>query len=111
MVSDVVRVLVPAGAAFTIGIACTPILTHYLYRYKAWKKNSGKIAYDGSVASEFNRLHTKHEDRAPRMGGIVVWGSVLLTTAVLALLALLTENPLFERSEEHTSELQSQFHL
>jgi len=97
MVSDVVRVLVPAGAAFAIGIACTPILTHYLYRYKAWKKNSGKIAYDGSVASEFNRLHTKHEVRAPRMGGIVVWGSVLLTTAVLALLALLTENPLFEQ--------------
>ncbi len=94
MPSDVVRVLVPAAVTFAIGVALTPLLTHYLYAFKTWKKNGGKMAYDGSVAEEFNRLHLKHEVRAPRMGGIVVWGSVLLTISLLALTASLLSNPL-----------------
>jgi phospho-N-acetylmuramoyl-pentapeptide-transferase len=78
--SDIIRVLVPAAASFAIGMLLTPFITHYLYKYKAWKKSGGKIAYDGRAAEEFNRLHVDNEVRAPRMGGIVVWGSVLLTT-------------------------------
>jgi len=85
--SEIVRVLVPAAAAFAVGIAITPILTHYLYAYKAWKKTPGKVALDGSTASEFNRLHEQHEVRAPRMGGIVVWASVLITIVGIALVA------------------------
>ncbi len=87
MLSDIVRVLVPAAASFIIGIVLTPLLTHYLYKYKAWKKSAGKIAYDGRVAEEFNRLHIGNEVRAPRMGGIVVWASVLFTTLGIAALA------------------------
>ncbi|MEK7106920.1 MAG: hypothetical protein AAB899_01915, partial [Patescibacteria group bacterium] len=87
MISDLVRVLVPAAMAFVIGILATPILTHYLYKYKAWKKQPGKIAFDGTQASEFYRLHEHNEVRAPRMGGIVVWGSVLLTILGIAVVA------------------------
>ncbi len=79
MLSSIVRILVPATVAFLVGMAATPLLTHYLYKYKAWKKQPGKQALDGGVAHEFNRLHTENEVRAPRMGGIVVWGSVVLT--------------------------------
>ena len=81
------RVLVPAALSFVIGMVLTPILTHYLYKYKAWKKKPGKMALDGSSAAEFNRLHEHHEVRAPRMGGIVVWGSSIITTLGLALIA------------------------
>lgn len=87
--SDLLRVLVPAAATFAIGIALTPLLTHYLYKFKAWKKRPGKIAYDGQAAQEFNRLHTQSEVRAPRMGGIVVWGSVLVSIAGIAALSRL----------------------
>lgn len=87
MLYDVIRVIFPAAGAFLVGIAITPALTHYLYKYRAWKKTPGKIAYDGTHASEFNRLHVKNEVRAPRMGGIVVWGSVLLTIFGIAFLA------------------------
>ncbi len=87
MLSDIVRILLPAGAAFLIGMGITPILTHYLYAYKAWKKTPGKVALDGSQASEFNRLHEVHEVRAPRMGGIVIWGSVLITIVGIAIIA------------------------
>ena len=87
MPPDIIKVLVPALVSFVIGIGITPIVTHFLYTYKAWKKNPGKIALDGSVASEFNSLHKGNEVRAPRMGGIVVWGSVLLSTFFISLLA------------------------
>lgn len=85
--ADLIRVIVPAFLSFALGIALTPLLTHYLYAYKAWKKTPGKRALDGSAAAEFNRLHETNESRAPRMGGIVVWGSALLTIILISLLA------------------------
>lgn len=87
VVSDVIRVLVPAAFSFIIGMTFAPLLTHYLYKYKAWKKRAGKTSYDGTVAEEFNRLHVENEVRAPRMGGILVWGSVLFTIFGISLLA------------------------
>lgn len=87
ILTDTIKVIAPAAAAFMVGIAITPILTYYLYRYKAWKKRAGKIALNGEAATEFNRLHQTNEVRAPRMGGIVVWASVALTMIFITLLA------------------------
>jgi phospho-N-acetylmuramoyl-pentapeptide-transferase len=89
MLYDTVRILVPAAVSFIIGIVLTPPLSHYLYKYKAWKKVAGKRGLDGNAAEEFNRLHSETEVRAPRMGGIVVWASVLLTVLLIACLAYL----------------------
>ncbi|PIR82252.1 hypothetical protein COU20_03795 [Candidatus Kaiserbacteria bacterium CG10_big_fil_rev_8_21_14_0_10_59_10] len=89
MLPDVVRVLVPATAAFMVGIAITPIVTHYLYKYKTWKKTAGKNALDGTAAEEFNRLHNGNELRAPRMGGIVIWASVAMVSVGIALASTL----------------------
>ncbi len=86
---DLIRILVPASIAFLVGMMLTPVLAHYLYHFKAWKKRSGKEALDGSVAHEFNRLHEEHEVRAPRMGGIIVWGAAALTIFGTALIARL----------------------
>lgn len=94
MLSSIVRILVPAGIAFFIGIASTPMLTHYLYKYKAWKKRPGKLALDGNAAHEFNRLHNLNEVRVPRMGGIVVWGSVVLTILGIAIIAAIYPSPM-----------------
>jgi len=89
MIVDVVKIILPAATAFGIGILITPILTHYLYKYKAWKRNPGKMSLDGTEASEFNRLHEKEEGNVPRMGGIVIWGSALITIVGITLLAKL----------------------
>ncbi len=87
MLSPIVQVLIPTVVSFILGILITPILTHYLYKYRAWKKQPGKYALDGTLAEGFNTLHREHEIRAPRFGGIVVWGSVALTTLGLSALA------------------------
>jgi phospho-N-acetylmuramoyl-pentapeptide-transferase len=83
--TDILKVFVPTALAFVVGISITPLLTHYLYRWQAWKRTPGKMALDGNVAHEFNKLHQEREGKTPRMGGILIWASVLLTTALLAL--------------------------
>ncbi len=87
MTLEIMRIFVPATLAFLIGVLITPLLTHYLYKYKMWKPKGGKIAMDGTAALEFNRLHEHKEVGTPRFGGVVVWVSVLLTADLLALLA------------------------
>jgi phospho-N-acetylmuramoyl-pentapeptide-transferase len=93
----IVRILVPSALAFSIGIALTPIVLHYLYHFKVWKKKGGKHTLDGEVAHEFNRLHEHNETRVPRMGGIVVWGSVILTALGISALALILQDPWITR--------------
>jgi len=92
MTNTIVSVLTPALLAFVIGILITPILTHFLYKYKVWKKTGGKTAIGGHAATEFNRLKGEEETNTPRMGGIVVWASVILTLGGTTLLALLFPN-------------------
>jgi phospho-N-acetylmuramoyl-pentapeptide-transferase len=91
----IAEILVPGAIAFVLGMLGTPVLTHYLYKHKAWKKRAGKRSLDGSTASEFNRLHSGNEVRAPRMGGIVVWASVVVTIFGTALLAHLIPSNFF----------------
>ena len=79
----IIKILLPATTAFIIGILITPVLTHYLYEYKVWKKTGGKMALNGKEAIEFNRLKGEGETKTPRMGGIIIWGSVLLTVIIL----------------------------
>lgn len=70
---DIVKVFLPAVGAFIAGVLMTPVLTNYLYKYKCWKKKSGKVAISGEEAKVFNELHKDREVNTPRMGGIIIW--------------------------------------
>lgn len=76
---DVAKVFVPSAIAFFIGVAITPLLTHYLYKHKMWKKKAGKKAIGGGGTPIFDRLHKNKEVGTPKMGGIIIWASVLLS--------------------------------
>ncbi len=96
MIIDFVKIILPAVLVFGTGILLTPILTHYLYHYKAWKKKSGKNAPDGKAAEIFNELHKEKEVGTPRMGGIVIWASATIVIFFLWILAVLfPENEIF----------------
>ncbi len=90
--TDIIKVIVPAIIAFLTGIALTPTLSHYLYKYKAWKKKSVPVATDGRAATISQKLHNDEERKTPRMGGVVVWGSVLLVTFFFWLWAGVTKS-------------------
>lgn len=97
VVIDIVKVIVPAALAFFVGIAITPIITHYLYKFKAWQKEGGKIALDGKVAVEFTKLRGEVDIKTPRMGGIVIWGSVLITVFLIWILGVFSESDTFSK--------------
>ena len=84
MVVDLIKVISPTAIAFFVGMVITPVVSHYLYKYKCWKKTSGKKAgYAGGDTPLFNELHKNKEVGTPRMGGIVIWASVFITVAGL----------------------------
>ena len=101
MEDAVLKIFIPTAIAFIIGLLITPLITHYLYKYKVWKKQAGKTALDGNTAVEFEKLRNSGETRAgtetrtPRMGGIVIWGSVILTVEVLFLLKFFFPESIF----------------
>ncbi len=80
MDTTLLTTLAPALATFIVGILITPLITHYLYHFKVWKKQGGKQALGGHDATEFNRLKGADETKTPRMGGLVIWGSVAIVT-------------------------------
>jgi phospho-N-acetylmuramoyl-pentapeptide-transferase len=69
---EIIRLLVTTVASFLLALFFTPLLTKFLERY-------GLVKY---VHKEnvpiFTKLHKKKEG-TPTMGGILVWGTVLLT--------------------------------
>jgi phospho-N-acetylmuramoyl-pentapeptide-transferase len=83
------RVLVPFVFSFALGILCAPVLTHYLYKHRAWKKKGGKGKGIGDESGTplFDSLHQVREVSTPRMGGILVWGTTLVTALIFSLLA------------------------
>jgi phospho-N-acetylmuramoyl-pentapeptide-transferase len=92
LILDVIKIIVPAAIAFTVGIAITPFVAGSLYKHRMWKKVSVSHAMDGQSASITSRLHNDEERKTPRMGGIVVWGSVSITIIILWLLSLIFPN-------------------
>lgn len=92
VVLNAVKVLVPSAIAFAVGILGTPILTHYLYKYKMWKKQSVQKTLDGRPATISQKLHNDEGKKTPRMGGIVIWGSVLLTISLIWIIARIFPN-------------------
>lgn len=78
---DILKIFIPWTVAFVVGIAITPLLTHYLYKYKMWKKKPGNAGGlgDNNGTPIFNKLHKEKDTGTPRLGGIVIWGSVLIT--------------------------------
>jgi len=96
MEDAILKIFIPTAIAFIVGIAITPLVTHYLFKYKVWKKKGGKTALGGEVATEFSKLRPDEiETRTPRMGGIVIWGSVVLTVEILFILKILFPETIF----------------
>jgi phospho-N-acetylmuramoyl-pentapeptide-transferase len=69
---QIAKILILSTLAFIFAILWTPLLTHYLYKYKLGKsiRNSGKTPI-------FSKLHA-HKAGTPTMGGILIWLTLLI---------------------------------
>lgn len=89
MYINVLKVFTPAALAFFIGLFLAPILTDFLYRHKCWKKKADKVDPLGGDTPIFNQLDKERAVGTPRMGGVLIWVSVLCTIGVIYALTLL----------------------
>jgi phospho-N-acetylmuramoyl-pentapeptide-transferase len=97
MTLSVLKIIAPAITSFVIGIALTPLVTHYLYKHRAWKKKAGKgVGYGGGTTPVFDALHETKDTGTPRMGGIVIWASVLATTVVFFVAGYFTDSSIID---------------
>ncbi|MFH0818706.1 MAG: phospho-N-acetylmuramoyl-pentapeptide-transferase [Patescibacteria group bacterium] len=73
---EIIRILFLFAISFVVAICLTPLLTHFLYKYKLGKniRSNGKTPI-------YTKLHEKKAG-TPTMGGIIIW----LTTLILAIL-------------------------
>lgn len=82
---DLIKIFLPTTVAFFLGIFLTPIATHYFYKYKMWKKYSRSTI---TTTSDFSKIHNeKDELKTPRVGGVIIWLSVLATVLIFYFLS------------------------
>ncbi|MBI4122453.1 MAG: phospho-N-acetylmuramoyl-pentapeptide-transferase [Parcubacteria group bacterium] len=71
-----IKIFILATLSFVVAFVLTPLLTHFLYKYKL-----GKPIRAVSSAPIFARLHSAKAG-TPTMGGILVWVTVLAVALV-----------------------------
>jgi phospho-N-acetylmuramoyl-pentapeptide-transferase len=78
----IIKILFFLVSVFIFAVMAAPALTHFLYKYKLGKKirNSGETPI-------FTELHA-HKAGTPTMGGVLIWGSVLVFILVFYFLDL-----------------------
>lgn len=86
----IIKILFFSTLAFVFAILVAPLLTNFLYKYKLGKKirNSGETPV-------FTSLHA-HKEGTPTMGGILIWGTVLVLVLVFSLLNNLFPDTIFK---------------
>lgn len=86
----VVKILFFSALAFIFTIIVAPILTHYLYKYKL-----GKKIRNGGATPIFTELHA-HKEGTPTMGGVLIWGTVLVFILGFSALSSLFPGNIFQ---------------
>ena len=93
---DVLKIVIPSVITFFIGISITPFFTDFFYKHKMWKKSPRKDS--GMTTEEFSKIHnTRGELSTPRIGGVIIWVSVLLTVFLIYLLSVIFPSDLTEK--------------
>ncbi len=79
----VTRVLGMAILTFIVAFSLTPVLTHYLYKYRF-----GKSIRNTGATPIYSKLHARKAG-TPVGGGIIVWGSVTLLAGLFWVMSVL----------------------
>ncbi len=97
MALNILKIFGMAAVSFFVGIALTPLLTHFLYKYKLWRKEVRMVAPDGKPTPIYAELHKEGETKVPRMGGILIWTIPLCLIFLTWFLSVLFPIPFFQK--------------
>ena len=96
MLLNLVKIFLPTVVAFLIGFFVTPFMTHFFYKYKMWKKYSRNEAVNNVL--EFQKIHNQEEElRTTRVGGVIIWVSIFLSTLIFYLISVLFPSIITEK--------------
>ncbi|MBD3248311.1 phospho-N-acetylmuramoyl-pentapeptide-transferase [Candidatus Falkowbacteria bacterium] len=86
---QIIRILFLSFLSFAAAFLATPILTHFLYKYKLGKsiRSSGKTPI-------FSKLHA-HKQGTPTMGGVLIWLTLLIFIFLFYYLSLFIKDGFF----------------
>jgi len=84
---NVIKIFNLGALGFAVAFLLTPVLTHFLYKYRLWRKDVRTKSIDGKELVYFKKFHSEREVHVPRFGGLLIWVSVLLIAVVLYLLS------------------------
>jgi len=89
---SVIKIFSLAAITSLVAYFWSPLLTNFLYKHQLWKKSARQKAISGEDARVFNSLHKEKEVGTPRMGGLVIWVTVLLVIFLFFVLSLIFPN-------------------
>jgi len=89
---NVIKVFSLAAVSSVIAILWVPLLTNFLYKHKLWKKSARQKTISGEDAVIFNALHKEKEVGTPRMGGLIIWVTVIFIIFLFFILSLIFPN-------------------
>ena len=78
---EVTRLLILTSVSFLVAFFLTPLLTHFLFKYRLGKQ----IRTEG--APVFAKIH-ENKEGTPTMGGILIWGATLILALCFWILSL-----------------------
>lgn len=97
IILNIVKVFGLAAVSFFIAIALTPLLTHFLYKHRLWRKEARTTSPDGTPTPLFYELHKDREVSVPRMGGALIWITTIFVAALFLFIADITDSPFFDK--------------
>jgi phospho-N-acetylmuramoyl-pentapeptide-transferase len=86
---NVIKIFSLAAVAAAAAFFWCPLLTNFLYKHKLWKKSARQKAISGEDATVFNNLHKEKETSTPRMGGLLIWITVVFIIFLFYALSLI----------------------
>ncbi len=89
---NVIKVFTIGFFSFILAFLITPTLSNFLYKHKLWKKESKKKSIDGKKVEYFEKFHSKDELKIPRIGGLLIWLSVVFLSFLFLILSYIFDS-------------------
>jgi len=97
MIPSVLKIFILSATSFLVAFLSAPVLTHFLYKHKCWKKSVRTESSDGSATPIFSAIHKDKETQTPRMGGLLIWVTTLFIAFLFFFLAQFTNNEFIQK--------------
>jgi phospho-N-acetylmuramoyl-pentapeptide-transferase len=81
---QIIKIFALCASSLLIAFLWAPCLIKFLYRYQLWRKSARTKTIDGKPAPVFYGLHKEREVSVPRLGGVLIWVTVILVAFFFA---------------------------